>query len=216
MDSAVGKTCPFCQFPVKAGDEVQVCSRCGIPHHASCWRENGGCTTFGCRRLALDASSGVPDTTPSRPATALIGVRYAGFWPRYAATLVDSSTSLAVIFVVAVFLGVATAPAILSEDPGYYEGVILGAYFASLVWGLVNRVYLVGTRGQSIGKMALGLKVIKADGSRMTCGRAFWRVMVQGLLGGITHGLAYLSVATHPQHRGWHDRIVGTAVIHVR
>ena len=28
---------------------MRVCPECGIPHHAECWEENGGCTTFGCR-----------------------------------------------------------------------------------------------------------------------------------------------------------------------
>lgn len=70
MDSVVGKTCPFCQFPVKSGDEVQVCSQCEIPHHAPCWRDNGGCTTFGCcglaavsRGSAVATKKGVPETS---------------------------------------------------------------------------------------------------------------------------------------------------------
>jgi len=50
--SSTGKTCPFCQFPLKADSDVTICSACGIPHHLECWVENGGCTTFGCRGLA--------------------------------------------------------------------------------------------------------------------------------------------------------------------
>ncbi len=42
-----GKTCSFCQFPIKQDSEVVVCSACKIPHHRECWQENGGCTTFG-------------------------------------------------------------------------------------------------------------------------------------------------------------------------
>ena len=44
-----GKTCPFCQFPIKSESNVAVCSECGIPHHPECWQENGRCTSFGCR-----------------------------------------------------------------------------------------------------------------------------------------------------------------------
>jgi hypothetical protein len=43
-----GKTCPFCRTAFGAAEEVTVCGACGIPHHAECWAENGGCTTFGC------------------------------------------------------------------------------------------------------------------------------------------------------------------------
>ena len=46
----VGKTCPYDQYPISVGDQVVVCPECGVPHHVDCWRENGGCTTYGCAR----------------------------------------------------------------------------------------------------------------------------------------------------------------------
>lgn len=49
MDEYVGKICPYCKTEIKEGDEVKVCPECGIPHHATCWEENKGCTTFGCK-----------------------------------------------------------------------------------------------------------------------------------------------------------------------
>jgi hypothetical protein len=48
VNTTVGKNCPYCQTPIKPGVEVVVCPACDIPHHAECWRENGGCTTYGC------------------------------------------------------------------------------------------------------------------------------------------------------------------------
>lgn len=47
-EELAGKVCPYCRFPIKAGDEVVICPSCAVPHHADCWRENGGCTTYGC------------------------------------------------------------------------------------------------------------------------------------------------------------------------
>ncbi|NLN77743.1 MAG: hypothetical protein GX141_02355 [Armatimonadetes bacterium] len=44
----IGKTCPYCQTPIKPGERIQICGSCGIPHHLECWRQNNGCTTFGC------------------------------------------------------------------------------------------------------------------------------------------------------------------------
>lgn len=45
----IGKTCPFCQMPIKAGVRIEVCPTCKIPHHAECWKENcNKCTTYGC------------------------------------------------------------------------------------------------------------------------------------------------------------------------
>ena len=44
-----GKVCPYCRFPLKPGEEVQVCPSCATPHHLECWHENRGCTTYGCQ-----------------------------------------------------------------------------------------------------------------------------------------------------------------------
>ena len=49
FQSHPGKTCPYCQFPIKGDSNLAICSQCGIPHHLECWQENGKCTTFGCR-----------------------------------------------------------------------------------------------------------------------------------------------------------------------
>lgn len=49
MQSYTGKTCPYCQYPIKQDSDVVICRECNIPHHAECLRKNGGCTTFGCK-----------------------------------------------------------------------------------------------------------------------------------------------------------------------
>lgn len=43
-----GKTCPFCKAPFLKGEAIVICNHCEMPHHLDCWKENGGCTTFGC------------------------------------------------------------------------------------------------------------------------------------------------------------------------
>ncbi len=62
-----GKVCPYCRFPIKAGEEVVVCPSCAVPHHTDCWRENGGCTTYGCQGRpqmgGAQAATGVPATS---------------------------------------------------------------------------------------------------------------------------------------------------------
>ena len=55
---AVGKTCPYCRFPVKEGEELLVCSACRVPHHADCWQENGGCTAYGCSQSPQSQAAG--------------------------------------------------------------------------------------------------------------------------------------------------------------
>lgn len=68
----VGKTCPFCQAPIKPGVSVEVCPMCKIPHHAECWRQNGGkCTTYGCsgevdNHQAATVHTGTTGQSPTR------------------------------------------------------------------------------------------------------------------------------------------------------
>ncbi|MHB9108411.1 MAG: RING finger protein [Armatimonadota bacterium] len=63
----VGKTCPYCQTPIKPNVEIVTCPRCGIPHHRECWEENGRCTTYGCRgRLTGMAFGRLPLAADSR------------------------------------------------------------------------------------------------------------------------------------------------------
>lgn len=62
VPSVVGKTCPYCQTPIKPDAEVVICSDCGMPHHRECWQESRHCTTFGCAGKPSDA---VAETAPS-------------------------------------------------------------------------------------------------------------------------------------------------------
>jgi len=48
LQKHLGKTCPYCQFPIKNEVDITICPKCGIPHHYECWMENTGGTTFSC------------------------------------------------------------------------------------------------------------------------------------------------------------------------
>ncbi|HEY3267029.1 MAG TPA: CD225/dispanin family protein [Armatimonadota bacterium] len=61
---AVGKTCPYCQTPIKPGVAARACAICGMAHHEECWRANNGCTTFGC---AGAAAAPTPQTFGAPP-----------------------------------------------------------------------------------------------------------------------------------------------------
>ena len=47
--------CPYCRMPFEETAPPRVfCTACGTPHHEDCYRENGGCTVFGCSRAPAD------------------------------------------------------------------------------------------------------------------------------------------------------------------
>lgn len=42
--------CPVCQTPVDASDARGKCPACHTLYHSECWKENGGCAVYGCRK----------------------------------------------------------------------------------------------------------------------------------------------------------------------
>lgn len=54
-----GKSCPYSMEPFAAGDAVAECPKCGQVLSAESWRENRGCTTYGCE--------GAPDFRKDAP-----------------------------------------------------------------------------------------------------------------------------------------------------
>lgn len=76
-------------------------------------------------------------------------------------------------------------------------------------------VVLTGTRGQTLGKMALGIKVVNRNGDVPGLGYAALREVVGKFISFIALLLGFLSIAWDPKKQGWHDKIAGTWVIKV-
>lgn len=64
-----GGVCPYCRTEITATAPSRVCPACHTPHHADCWKENRGCTVYGCAMAPPDEekiSVSLPaGTTPS-------------------------------------------------------------------------------------------------------------------------------------------------------
>jgi Prokaryotic RING finger family 1 len=63
----VGRTCPYCRFPLKQGGEVVLCGFCRSAHHADCWSDNAGCAIVGCAG-GPEAQTRTDDPTVVMPA----------------------------------------------------------------------------------------------------------------------------------------------------
>jgi len=107
----------------------------------------------------------------------------------------------------------------------YFTMQICGLGFSELgllpkgplvVFLLVQNIgYLVTftARGQTLGKMAAGIKVVAGDSDgSLDMGRALKRTMLSLLLT-IPAGLGLLPALFDAQHRGLHDRFAGTRVV---
>ena len=150
----------------------------------------------------------------------------AGWWSRVGAALIDG----VIIGVGSIILLIAlTAPFSIGFFAGDDVGavsIIVGLMFAILCVTIVAFLYapamMARTNGQTLGRMAVGIRVVRAKGEPMTFGFAMLReVAVKALLFGIaasiTFGLSTLADSLWPlwdeENRALHDFVVNTRVI---
>lgn len=135
-------------------------------------------------------------------------MKYAGFWIRVAACIIDYIIFLAVIFatlylfIVANFAQDMTS---LLEENGWVS------ILAMLLFALYYILFTASRWQATPGKRLMGIYVAKADGDRIGYGRSLWR-FISYTFSGITLYIGYLMVAFTRQKRGLHDFIAGTVV----
>ena len=86
----------------------------------------------------------------------------------------------------------------------------LGGYLAFL--GLTYAGYFTGTTGQTLGKIATGLRVVDAGGRPPGYVRAFGRAAL-GSLGVLAAGAGLIPMLLDPARRALHDRVSRTRVV---
>jgi uncharacterized RDD family membrane protein YckC len=145
--------------------------------------------------------------------------RYAGFWIRFVALIIDGIILGVVNFIVTIPFGILTAGAALSGDPTTLISAGLGLLGMRLLIGaalnLAYSVYFISTRGATPGKMVLNLKVIRSDGSPVSAGRAAGRYFAQ-VLSGMILFIGYIIAAFDSEKRALHDHLADTRVIYTR
>ncbi|MCY3577307.1 MAG: RDD family protein [bacterium] len=104
------------------------------------------------------------------------------------------------------------------EDMG--ASILLVLILPPLVGGILYEVVMTAIRGQTLGKMALGIKVIRSGtganpGPAKSLGR--WAlpnlILFVPLIGWLISLLCYVSLTWGKDRQGWHDRAAGTVVV---
>jgi len=141
--------------------------------------------------------------------------RYAGFWIRVFANVLDG------------LLLAAINQALLFATGGWRvfgggEGLGLGAIALVLgssgivVAGILPPVVIIGfwiALGASPGKLMLRLRIVdEPTGGRPTAWQCIGRYFM-ALIGILCVGLGYLWIAIDPRKQGWHDKLVRTLVV---
>ncbi|SRR6266568_109286 len=197
---------------------VLVCSQCGRTFADSELVQIAGTWVCGdCKPVFLNRvmAYGVAGTSP-------LGRRYAGFWVRFGARLIDGLVLTVPILIIAALLIPNLIRASKSQAPNPALGGFTLTVFA--VFFLVTVCYEVGMlryRGATLGKMACGLKVIRSDGRSLewgvSIGRFFmWNVVTNGIpyLNFILMLVSSITLGVDGEKRALHDRVCDTRVVY--
>jgi len=203
---------PPAPMPAQLIPDTAYCSECGRPFPAAQLVPIGNASVCAqCKPVFLQRI---------REGGQSLGVRrYAGFWIRFVARVLDG-------VILGVVLAVVNIPVQMMVGLGSIRGDQAGAL--PLVFGLLGfmilvdfalgfayEVYFVSTRGATPGKMILGLKIIRSDGGPLSVGQAVGRYFAY-LLDGFTMLIGFIIAGFDEQKRSLHDRICDTRVIHVK
>lgn len=146
-----------------------------------------------------------------RPIMPTIEQRYAlktaGFWVRFWAFLIDS-------LVISAVIGICINPIFylmdwsLSDSTWYapisiISAVIYYAYF----------VFMTKFLGQTLGKMAFGLRVVSVKHEQLSWSDVLFREWIGRIINNIFM-LLYVLVAILPNNQGLHDYFADTKVVH--
>ena len=198
------------------GSETLYCAECGRPSVADELARFGSllicpaCKNSYAQKLREGAA---------QPAAAA----YAGFWIRVVGAIVDAIILGVVIGVLqAVVIGsLITFPRIRPGSPpdaaalAPFFGAIGIAYLFQLVLSSCYEGFFIAKLGATPGKMVIGVKVLRPDGSPVSLGRAFGRYFAK-ILSGLALCIGFIMVGFDSQKRGLHDMICDTRVVKSR
>lgn len=142
-------------------------------------------------------------------------VVYAGFWKRAAASFIDSFVVGIVAGMVGMVFGLMMVA--MMGSGGFDEGL-------AVVLQIVNQLVALGlgatyfgwmhssTMQASVGKLAVGIKVVRGDGSRISFARGFGRYFAY-MLSTLTIGIGLIMAGFTERKRALHDMICDTLVV---
>ena len=206
-------TCPHCGFSreipeaqTTASAPVNVlCPRCQEVFAFDPTHSTAGA-------VAAEEAPVAPDFVFTPRAVAEADLPKAGFWIRAAAAFVDALISGALQGII-LFLFAGLLSLLLHGYDGDSIVMVCLAWLLSGSISVVYYVYFTAFGGQTPGKMALRIKVIRTDSSSLTLGRAFYRETLCKFVSGIILGIGYLMVVFDDKKQGLHDRMADTYVV---
>ena len=162
-----------------------------------------------CGHLNLEAAEscqkcGVALQSAAAPVAGL----YAGFWKRFAALVIDYFILMAAFLFTSAVIGLLIgSPGGANEESDSVSGIA-----ATVIWWLYYAIMESSERQATLGKMAVGIKVVDRQGGRISFARATGRHFAK-LLSGLILFLGYLMAAFTSRKQALHDMVASCLVV---
>ena len=144
---------------------------------------------------------------PAGGASAVIS--YAGFVTRTIAFAIDALLiDVAAVGVAAV---VALVFSVFPVSSHVHDAAVAAGGVLFVIWTVAYFTTFWTTTGQTPGSRTMGIRVMRADGSRMRPRHALARLV--GMVVGLILLLGYLPILVTDRRRGLHDAMAGTVVV---
>lgn len=147
-----------------------------------------------------------PQSAETTEGKSVGGTRYAGFWIRFLAVFIDGLIfSIIVMPVLRLMFPIADG-----ATSSYYST----ATDINSVLTAIYSVTMITLYGATVGKMAVGIRVVTVDGSKITWTKAIMREIVGKFVSAIILLIGFIMVAFDAKKQGLHDKIAGTYVVY--
>jgi uncharacterized RDD family membrane protein YckC len=137
-------------------------------------------------------------------------IKYAGFWMRLLAFVVDLGITFLIFFALAIILPILLGPRLGVPSGGVIlaAGIVIWLVVTWLYWALMES----STKQGTVGKQLLGIVVTDAEGNRISFGKATLRHL--GKLASTLPALAgFVMACFTAEKQALHDLIAGSRVV---
>jgi len=139
---------------------------------------------------------------------------FGGFWIRAAARFIDGVILVAAQASIAiVFFGTFGAQFMPSVTKSASMGVMLAFQLLNYAIAIAYETVFLRYRGATLGKMMLGLKVLRSNGDTLGWGISIGRYFMY-IVSGIILLVGYIMAGFDSEKRALHDRVCDTRVIY--
>ncbi len=204
--------------------EILFCNKCGIanaPGAQFCTNCGTAMNPAAVAAPAAAAGAVAPQTPAYSPApaypTASAGAKYAGFWIRLVAFIIDVIIVRVLLSPLTMLFGLGFG---FSGMMGGFSHAAFGLHLlAAMVFGFVlacaswlYEAFMLSSPYQAtLGKMIFGMKVTDLGGNRISFARATGRHFAKWLSGMILF-IGFIMVGFTERKQGLHDMLAGTLV----